>query len=161
MATLVYRLESPSPTLIERKETLMAAIEERMGILGQQLYDLVAGKLSGGVLQLRTGALLDSVMLSAVISTGVAFETFVEIPEESPQHLIGAVHEYGGQGYYLIEPVNAQALRFVVGGQRVFAKRVNHPPAIERSFMRSSLDEITETVYAELDSVIGEVLEAA
>ena len=160
MATLAFHLEMPNPSLAERKDLLMAAIEEKVGILGQQLYDLVAAKLSGGVLNIGTGALLSSVMLAAVGVTGMAVGTFVEIPEDSPQYLIGKVHEYGGAGYYPIEPVNAQALRFIVGGTLVFAKHVNHPPAIERSFLRSSLDEMTETVYAELQSTIGEVLGA-
>ena len=161
MATLAFHIEMPTPTLRERKASLMAAIEERMGILGQQLYDTVAMKLSGGVLNVGTGALLGSVMLSAVMATGLAMETFVEIPEGSPEWLIGRVHEYGGAGFYPIEPVNAQALRFVVGGAVVFARHVNHPPALERSFLRSSLDEMAESIMAALQETIDGVLGVA
>ena len=158
MPSIVFTLQMPTPTLKERKASLMAAVEEKLGILGQQLYDTVAGKLSGGVLNIGTGALLGSVILSAVAVSGLAMETFVEIPEGSPEHLIGMVHEYGGQGYYSIDPINAQVLRFIVGGSTVFARHVNHPPALERSYLRSSLDEMTEAIYTELQSTIGEVL---
>lgn len=159
MPSIVFTLQMPTPTLRERKASLMAAVEEKLGILGQQLYDTVAGKLSGGVLNIGTGALLGSVILSAVAVSGLAMETFVEIPDGSPEHLIGMVHEYGGQRYYPIDPINAQVLRFIVGGSVVFARHVeNHPPALERSYLRSSLDEMTEAIYTELQSTIGEVL---
>jgi len=157
---IVFKLEGDLAALQSKKRTLMAAIEERVGILSQQLYETVQAKLSGGVLNVGTGALLSSVILSAVAVTGLQVSSFVEIPDDSPQHLIGCVHEFGGNGYYIIEPVNAQALRFIVGGSVVFAKHVNHPPAIQRSFMQSSLDEMTETIYAELESAINEVLAA-
>ena len=161
MATFALHLEGDLTVLRRKKESLMAAIEERMGILGQQLYDKVAMKLSGEVLNVGTGALLGSVVLSAVEIAGGAMETFVEIPEGSPEWLIGRVHEYGGEGYYPIEPINAQALRFIAGGTLVFAKHVNHPPALERSYLRSSLDEMMGEVMAGLQETVDGVLEAA
>ena len=161
MATLVLNIEFPSPSLRERKDSLMAALEARIGILSQQLYDTVQGKLHGGVLNVGTGALSASVLLSAVAITGLAVESFVEIPEGSPQHIIGHVHEYGGQGFYEILPVDAQALHFIVGGSSVFARRVNHPPAIERSFLRSSLDEMTESIFEGLQETVTAVLGGA
>jgi len=158
MATIVLTLDGNRAVFPEKNVALMAALEERVGILGQQLYDTVMLKLSGGVLAMQSGALAGSVVLSAIESTGMAFESFVEIPEGSPQHLIGHVQEYGGEKWYLILPVNAQALRFVVGGSEVFARRVNHPPLPERSFLRSSLDEMTAAVYEGLQETIDEVL---
>ncbi len=158
MPFLHLTIENPSRSLIERKDTLMAALEERVGLLGEQLYDTVRGKLSGGVLNTVTGVLLNSVVLNAVAATGLAFETFVEIPEDSPQHLIGLVHEEGGAGYYLILPVVAQALHFVVGGSEVYARRVNHPPAIERSYMRTSLEEMAESIRDSIQETVNAVL---
>lgn len=161
MATLVLTIDMPSPSFRERKDSLMAAIEERVGILGQQLYDTVRVKLSGAVLNVGTGALLGSVMLSAVAATGLAFETFVEIPSDSPQWLIGMTHEYGGTSAYVIEPINTQALHFMVGGSSVFARRVNHPPAIERSYMRSSLDEMSQSIMDGIQETVNSVWGAA
>lgn len=162
MASFVFKFGAqPLQTeLAGKTDTLMAAFAAQMDTLGQQLYALVADKLSGGVLKVQTGELLRSVMLNALAITGMQFETSVEIPESSPQWIVGMTHEYGGTGYYQILPVNAQALRFMVGGNPVFAKSVNHPPAVERSFLRSSLDEIQAEVYADLSKTATEVLGA-
>jgi hypothetical protein len=158
MPLLSLQIEKPTPSLYERKDALMAAIEEQVGILGHQLYQTVEGKLSGSVLNVGTGALLNSVMLSAVAATGLAFETFVEIPDASPEWLIGMTHEYGGTSAYVIEPIEKQALSFVVGGTRVFARRVNHPPAQERSYLRSSLDEMAESIRDGIQETVNAVL---
>lgn len=147
--------------IADKRLSLMEMFETRIGLLGEQLYALVEEKLSGGVLQVRTGALLSAVMLNAVLVTGMTFETSVEIPEGSDQRLIGMVHEFGGQGYYEILPVNKQALAFIVGGSTIFARRVNHPPALERSYLRSSLVEIEADVYAELQEGVDAVLDGA
>ena len=79
---------------------LSAAILERMDVLGIQLLDRVQGKLSGEVLQRRTGALLGDVQLWAAQFVGQVCGTSVGIPDEAPSYLVGLVHEYGGKEYY-------------------------------------------------------------
>lgn len=168
MATLVWSVDNVRAEqgllefgeLVERKQLrLMEAIEEKVGILTEQMYQMVEDKLSGGVLNVVTGALLSSVVLNAIQVSGMSFEGSVEIPEGSPEHLIGLVHELGGEGYYIIEPVNAQALAFVVDGKLVITRRVNHPPALQRSFLRSTLDEMGDYIFEELNQTATEVLE--
>jgi len=70
-----------------------------------------------------------------------------------------AIHEYGGTTRaHLIEAKNAQSLAFLVGGKRVFAKRVFHPGSHvpERSFLRSALAEFAPEISAELAEAAGE-----
>jgi hypothetical protein len=44
------------------------------------------------------------------------------------------------------------------GGGMVFASHVWHPPAKERSYLRSSLAELEEQVYVQLQAAVDEVL---
>lgn len=49
-------------------------------------------------------------------------------------------------------------LAFVMGGATVFAKHVWHPPAQERSYLRSSLDDMEQKAVAKLQAAIDGVL---
>jgi len=72
----------------------------------------------------------------------------------------GAIQEFGGTTRaHLIAAKQAKALAFSLGGQLVFAKRVNHPgsriPA--HSFLRSALAELAPEALATLrDAVAAE-----
>ena len=114
----------------------------------QQLAARVRGKLSGGVLQVRSGRLLNSIasemresqyaIYGIVASRGVPY---------------AAIHEYGGQTKpHDILPRNVQALHFFASGGEVFAKVVHHPGSKipERSYMRSSLAEMRAEIVADI-----------
>ena len=49
-------------------------------------------------------------------------------------------------------------LRFETAEGVVFARKVNHPPAKERSYLRSSLAEMEDEIYAQLDETVARVL---
>jgi hypothetical protein len=84
----------------------MAAIEETMGTLGQQLYQEVIGNINGGILHSQTGALASAVELSAVETTGATSSVWVEIPNDgSKEFIYGMALEWGGLGYYDIMPL--------------------------------------------------------
>ena len=53
--------------------------------------------------------------------------------------------------------MNKKALAFMLGGKQVFARRVQHPPIQERSFMRSSLEEMRPGIIAGLEETIQEI----
>ena len=62
-----------------------------------------------------------------------------------------------------ILPVKAEALAFVIGGAQVFARRVEHPGSLipERSYLRSSLDDMRDEIVAALAEAATETWERA
>lgn len=133
-----------------------AAIRGEVISLTQQLAALVRQKLSGPVLNRRSGALYNSIKSQLIENPSTIYGTVYSqgVP-------YAAVHEFGGRGYYPIVPVRAKALAFMVGGKLVFAQRVNHPPAKERSFLRSSLNDMRDQIIARLSSAAKTAAKAA
>ena len=131
-----------------------------------QLVALVKRKLSGEVLQIRSGRLRNSITgrvqqsatsVIATVSTDVPYAKFQEE---------GVPHSWE------IRPRSARALAFdVAGAQRrggshilsetIFAMRVVHPPLPARSFMASSLHEMEPLIRAELEAAVSGELHAA
>lgn len=65
-----------------------------------------------------------------------------------PQFTVGSNVEYAqmvhdGTRPHIIRPRNARALRFVVGGQVVYARVVHHPGTRARPFLDRALREVT------------------
>jgi hypothetical protein len=109
-------------------------------------------KLSGQVLNVKTGTLRRAVKSYPPSGDGPIVGT-VSVGQEAAVY--GRVHEYGGAGPYEITPIRAKALRFMLGGQAVFAKSVMHPPAKERSFMRSALADKRAEIIARLERAVS------
>jgi phage gpG-like protein len=120
-----------------------------------ELLASVQAKLSGGVLNARSGNLRDRIQ--AEISeddSSVAARVFSDgsVP-------YARIQEYGGRiEVPAITPVNAKALAFAYGGRMVFAKRAGaHAVTIpERSYLRSSLAEFTESFVDGIRKVAAE-----
>jgi len=139
------------------EEALLATVQD----LGTQLLTLVQGNLSGPVLSAQTGDLLASVEQQAAMFVEAVCMTSVGIPDDSPEWIIGMTHEYGGTGYYDIYPINGKALAFTgEAGETVFSRHINHPPAAERSWLRSALDDIEADAVEQIKTTIAEVLAA-
>jgi phage gpG-like protein len=113
-----------------------------VGELAEAVQASVLAKLSGQVLNQRTGALAAS-LFSRVTddASGVVGEVGVNRP-------YARIHEYGG----VIEPVNALALRFQINGQWVMVKRVVMP---ERSYLRSTLAEMSDEIRTRLTAAVA------
>jgi phage gpG-like protein len=116
-----------------------------------------ADKLSGQVLNVRTGALRASignqVTETTTTVTGRAFS--------SGDVKYAAIHEFGGKtAAHEIVATKAQALAFVVGGKQMFARRVQHPGSTmpERSFMRSSLADMKPEIVEGMKEAVREGL---
>jgi phage gpG-like protein len=74
-----------------------------------------------------------------------------------------AIQEYGGKtGAHEILPDKARALAFVSGGAMHFARKVEHPGSVipERSYLRSSLEEMSAEIVAALTATASESWEA-
>ncbi len=85
----------------------------------------------------RTGFLKNSI----VIRKG---KSHVEV---SPTASYAAYVEFGTKPH-IIEPANASVLAFEVGGQTVFAKRVQHPGFPGRFFVKSTKEECLPKIQA-------------
>ena len=106
-------------------------------------------KLSGAVLNSRSGALRDSIVASVSADADGVVASVGSVGDVK----YAAIQEYGGKtSAHEILPVKAQALAFVAGGAQRFARRVEHPGSLipERSYLRSSLDEMRDEILAAL-----------
>lgn len=141
--------------LLAKGPKVLQILVNRMNVLGAKLQaHIVADKLQGQVLKHRSGKLSASIRLipASVQSTTL----FAEVLGGGGPAWYGAIHEYGGDRAYTIVPTNRKALRFVIGGRVIFAKRVLHPPLPMRSFMRSSLDDQRESIAIGLQQAMNE-----
>ena len=131
--------------LLRRADTLRAALEAR-----------IAQRLSGEILQTRSGVLAASVQ-TAVEDDGSA----VSIAASSSGVPYAAIQEFGGRtAAHQIVAVKARALAFVAGGGHVFAKRVNHPGSTipARAFIGGAFAELRDQMAADLKQAVLEAL---
>jgi phage gpG-like protein len=154
-------LEDASARLEAYPAALTAALDAKVAELAAALVDLVQNdKLSGAVLNIRSGALRDSIVASlSADADGVAASVGSEGDVK-----YAAIQEYGGKtSAHEILPVKAQALAFVIDGVQHFARRVEHPGSLipERSYLRSSLDDMQGDIVAALADAVAEALERA
>jgi phage gpG-like protein len=142
-------VEALDASLSAYPEALSALLGKAADSLAAALVDKIVGeKLSGGVLQLGTGALAASIGADVEIDSDV-----ITVTVGSSGVKYAAIQEYGGKTpAHEILPVKGQALAFVVDGVQRFARSVQHPGSQipERSYLRSSLDEMSDQILAEL-----------
>ena len=108
----------------------------------------------------RSGALRDSIVASiSADADGVVASVGSEGDVK-----YAAIQEYGGKtSAHEILPVKAQALAFVAGGAQRFARRVEHPGSLipERSYLRSSLDDMRDEILDALADAAADAWERA
>jgi len=174
-------LEQYGEGLREKPALLDAAIEERVTILAARLLARIQVKLSGEVLETHRGdgGLLGSVQMQAATWAGSVCGAMVGIPDGSPFFIIGATHEFGGTRWYDIWPgivtgkSDKRALAFfggndsmpgesimshALGGLGLVVRHVDHPPAIKRPFIATSVEEIRPQFYEQLGAVLDSFL---
>jgi len=140
---------------------LDAALSAKAGELASALTDRVkADKLSGGVLNAQSGA------LQASIAANVAADgdEIVASVGSTGDIKYAAIQEYGGRtAAHEILPIKARALAFMNGGGLRFARKVDHPGSAipERSYLRSSLEEMSDEIAAALSEAAAVALERA
>ena len=132
------------------------ALVQKLTALAFKLENHIkADKLSGQVLNVRTGALRRSIF-STVETSATEVVATVASSSDVPY---GRIHEFGGTIQVPeITPVKAQALHFVINGKDVFAKRVRaHTVSMpERSFMRSALADMKDEIEAGIRQAVEE-----
>lgn len=148
------------------KEQFVARMSAMPGRVHDQLFGEITAlskdlenyikndKLLGQVLNQRSGRLRSSIHSdvddAATLITGRVFSA-APMP-------YAAIHEYGGViPAHVVYPVKAAALRFVMGGQTVFAMSAQIPDIHmpERSFMRSALSDMADKILARLKLAVA------
>ena len=154
-------LEETSARLNGYPAALQAALAAKADELAAALADLVKNdKLSGGVLNTRSGALGDSIAASV---TADADGVLASVGSEGDVKY-AAIQEYGGKtSAHEILPAKGNVLAFVVGDAQHFARRVEHPGSAipERSYLRSALDDMKDEIVAALADAASEAWESA
>jgi hypothetical protein len=155
MITAQVDAESAIAELETLKDRVGDVVGEAVEGAASQLLGLVQAKLSGEVLNARSGALRSSIRVeSDAEGSGARVFSDGSVP-------YAHVQEYGGRiAIPEIVPKNAKALAFAYGGRMVFAARtaahvVNLPG---RSYLRSSLAEFAPLFLDDIRKVVMEAL---
>ena len=150
--------DTASAALSAMPKRIRAALAAKAGALAAELQAKIQQKLSGGVLNTKSGALAGSISVTVdESSAGVAVHLLT-----SPDVKYAAIHEFGGTILpHQIVPDKARSLAFVVNGKQSFAARVNLPAIAmpERSYMRASLNEMADEIRDELDAAVVEAIQ--
>ena len=140
---------------------LRAALDAKATELAAALADLVKNdKLSGAVLNARSGALADSIEATV---TADADGILASVGSEGDVKY-AAIQEYGGKtSAHEILPAKGDVLAFVVGEAQHFARRVEHPGSLipERSYLRSALGDMNDEIVDALAGAAAEAWERA
>lgn len=147
-----------SASLAGMPDRLRQALSSKANVLAVALEAKIQQKLSGGVLNMRSGALARSIIATVDESSA---DVAVRI-STSGDVKYAAIQEFGGTiPPHQIVPDKAKALAFVVGGKRVFAERVNLPAVTlpERSYLRSSLAEMAGSLAEGLGDAVAEAMQ--
>jgi phage gpG-like protein len=146
-----------SASLAGMPDQVRRALSSKANVLAVALEAKIQQKLSGGVLNMRSGALARSII--AAVDESLA-DISVRIGT-SGDVKYAAIQEFGGTiPPHEIVPDKAKALAFVVGGKQVFAARVNLPAVTmpERSYLRSSLAEMAGEITEGLSDSVAEAM---
>lgn len=139
--------------------TAHQAIYKLVNELGLRLLAHVkADKLSDQVLHVRTGRLRRSINLQM---TDNGSEVIASV---GTNVVYARIHEFGGKtSPHVIEAKNGKALRFESNGMVYYRQRVNHPGSKmpERSFLRSSLEDMRAYIHERLAQGVANVMRNA
>src|SRR3984885_10925502 len=157
----VQSLDETSARFNAYPAALQALLGAKATELATALADLVKdNKLSGAVLNTRSGTLRDSIAASVTadsdgVLTSVGSEGGVKY---------AAIQEYGGKtSAHEILPAKGDVLAFVAGDGQHFARRIEHPGSVipERSYLRSSLEAMQDEILAALADCATDAWESA
>jgi phage gpG-like protein len=136
--------DNASVALADMPARLRDALAAKADVLAGDLQAKIRQKLSGTVLNAKSGALARSIVATLDDS---ADRVSVRVASVGVKY--AAIHEYGGTiPPHEIVPDKAKVLAFLVGGKQAFAARVQIPAVTmpERSYMRSALAEMADEI---------------
>jgi hypothetical protein len=142
--------------LKEKGPRIAQVLTSRVNILLRSLAAyIIQEKLSGQVLEKRTGTLQRSVTWTRAQYSGGRI-TGGSVQAGGGPAFYGSIHEFGGDRAYQIMAVRGRALRFISGGETVFRQSVTHPRIKTRSFFFSSVREYMSEFNSELQDAVNE-----
>jgi hypothetical protein len=151
--------DTPLQVRLAAIETSLAdALNAKAAALGAGLKARIEAKLSGDVLANKSGALLASLALEPATEAGTIL---MRVASRGVPY--ARIQEFGGRTQaHDIVAVKAKALAFVAGGKAHYAKSAHHPGSVipERSFMRSSLDEMRCEIVGGLRDAVKDIIQA-
>jgi len=153
---ILVNVEQAKSYIESKRSLLVDMLANRMDAVNAMLADRVKGNLSGAVLQTQSGALLGTLMQTPAQLSGDELYASVQAGGELAPY--GIYFEEGGTGYYEIRPINARVLAFMMGGQQMFAKIVNHPPIPHLPWFGPEAITAAEDMKEQLNAVFAEVL---
>ena len=156
----VQGLDETSARFDAYPAALQAALGAKATELATALADLVKDKLSGAVLNAGSGALRDSIAASVTADA----DGILALVASEGDVKYAAIQEYGGKtSAHEILPVKGDVLAFVAGNGQHFARRVEHPGSVipERSYLRSSLEDMKDEILAALADCATDAWESA
>lgn len=154
--------------LVARGPRLFANLVLKINSLSLRLQSIIVGKLSGTVLNIRTGKLAGSVRVEPAKMEGDTLVGGVEAAGGPAWY--GRIHEYGGtfqvREYIRRTGLNARgeiirlisksgAVRQQVASIQRGVVRAHSATFPERSFMRTSVEEFTPTIQSEIADTIA------
>jgi phage gpG-like protein len=161
VALEIRGLEETSARFDAYPAALQAALGAKAIDLAAALANLVKNdKLSGAVLNSRSGALRNSIAASVTAEA----DGFVASVGSEGDVKYAAIQEYGGKtSAHEILPAKGDVLAFVVGDGQHFARRVEHPGSLipERSYLRSALADMNDEIVSSLADVAAKAWESA
>jgi phage gpG-like protein len=153
MLSVSFDADALERRFAQMPQALRSALREKVEALAGAVRDhIVNDKLSGQVLQVRSGALRASIDYEMAADGGPSamVGSFGDLP-------YAAIQEFGGTtSPHDIAPVKAQALAFLLHGKTVFARRVHHPGSVlpERSYLRSAMADMKDEIAQGLLDVV-------
>jgi len=138
----------------QMREAIRRGVVEQTGALRRYIKQ---EKLSGQVLKTRTGNLRNAVF-DRVDDQGAVIVGTVSVDPSAQKY--ARAHEFGAHIPERV-PVNAKALRWYLNGAPVFAMRARAFDLPVRSFMRSSLTEMSGSILAALREKLNEQMSEA
>jgi hypothetical protein len=139
-------------TIRARGDRFIPALVRKVNSLALRLQQKIIVKLSGQVLNIRSGKGAGSVRVT-LATPGDTVTADVQAGGGPAWYL--KLHEFGTDAPYTILPINKQALAFMLGGKMVIVRKVIHPPIKERSFMRTSIAEMAGQIQTEIAEVMS------
>ena len=139
----------------EYEDLFDEAVIRKLDTLDALMQQDIQRQLEGPVLNHITGKLVRSIEMIPAEAKGNTIEGSVQAGGGVAWYAI--VQEEGVDHPWDIVPNKAKALRFMMGGNLVFARKVHHPPLPGKHFMRDTFERWKPEILAQLKSIPGEV----